>query len=94
MTTIHSVTIERALSRSGELRSSGSMPDHFTDITDDSRRVTAGAASGDERTKSKVKYVATKPGTDFRQVICGTCAQGKTPTFSLEGLEVRDLVPR
>ena len=43
MTTIHSVTIERALSRSGELRSSGSMPDQFTDITDDSRRVTAGA---------------------------------------------------
>ena len=43
MTTIHSVTIERALSRSGELRSSGIMPEHFTDITDDSRRVTTGA---------------------------------------------------
>jgi UDP-N-acetylmuramoyl-L-alanyl-D-glutamate--2,6-diaminopimelate ligase len=41
--TIPSVTVERALSRSGELRSSGSMPEHFTDITDDSRRVTAGA---------------------------------------------------
>ena len=43
MTTIDSVTIERALSRGGELRSSGSMPERFTDITDDSRRVTAGA---------------------------------------------------
>jgi UDP-N-acetylmuramoyl-L-alanyl-D-glutamate--2,6-diaminopimelate ligase len=43
VTAIHSVTIERALSRSGELRSSGTMPEHFTDITDDSRRVTPGA---------------------------------------------------
>ena len=43
MTTIDTVTIERALSRSGELRSSGSMPERFTDITDDSRRVTKGA---------------------------------------------------
>jgi len=43
VTTIHSVTIERALSRSGELRSSGSMPEYFTDIIDDSRRVTPGA---------------------------------------------------
>jgi UDP-N-acetylmuramoyl-L-alanyl-D-glutamate--2,6-diaminopimelate ligase len=43
VTTIDSVTIERALSRSGELRSSGSMPDRFTDITDDSRRVTKGS---------------------------------------------------
>ncbi|HET8772334.1 MAG TPA: UDP-N-acetylmuramoyl-L-alanyl-D-glutamate--2,6-diaminopimelate ligase [Thermoanaerobaculia bacterium] len=43
MTTIDSATIERALSRSGELRSSGSMPERFTDITDDSRRVTKGA---------------------------------------------------
>jgi len=40
---ISSVTIERALSRSGELRSSGTMPERFTDITDDSRRVTRGA---------------------------------------------------
>jgi UDP-N-acetylmuramoyl-L-alanyl-D-glutamate--2,6-diaminopimelate ligase len=36
-------TIERALSESGELRSSGSMPESFTDITDDSRRVSRGA---------------------------------------------------
>ena len=43
MTTIDSVTIERALSRSGELRSSGSMPERFSDITDDSRRVTKGS---------------------------------------------------
>jgi UDP-N-acetylmuramoyl-L-alanyl-D-glutamate--2,6-diaminopimelate ligase len=43
VTTIDSVTIERALSRSGELRSSGTMPERFTDITDDSRRVTKGA---------------------------------------------------
>ena len=43
MTTIDSVTIERALSRSGELRSSGSMPERFTDITDDSRRVKKGS---------------------------------------------------
>lgn len=43
MTGIPSVTIERALSRSGELRSSGTMPDSFTDITDDSRRVSRGA---------------------------------------------------
>jgi UDP-N-acetylmuramoyl-L-alanyl-D-glutamate--2,6-diaminopimelate ligase len=43
VTTIDSVTIERALSRSGELRSSGTMPERFTDITDDSRRVTRGA---------------------------------------------------
>ena len=43
MTTIASGTIERALSRSGELRSSGSMPESFTDITDDSRRVTPGS---------------------------------------------------
>ena len=36
--------IEDALSRSGELRSSGSgMPEVFTDITDDSRRVTRGS---------------------------------------------------
>ena len=35
--------IEDALSRSGELRSSGRMPETFTDITDDSRRVTKGA---------------------------------------------------
>jgi UDP-N-acetylmuramoyl-L-alanyl-D-glutamate--2,6-diaminopimelate ligase len=40
---IPSVTIERALSRSGELRSSGTMPERFSDITDDSRRVKAGA---------------------------------------------------
>lgn len=43
MITIPSETIERALSRSGELRSSGSMPANFTDITDDSRRVAPGA---------------------------------------------------
>ena len=43
MTTIDSVTIERALSRSGELCSSGSIPERFSDITDDSRRVTNGA---------------------------------------------------
>ena len=36
--------IEDALSRSGELRSSGSgMPEGFTDITDDSRRVARGS---------------------------------------------------
>ena len=36
--------VEDALSRSGELRSSGSgMPEVFTDITDDSRRVTRGS---------------------------------------------------
>jgi UDP-N-acetylmuramoyl-L-alanyl-D-glutamate--2,6-diaminopimelate ligase len=40
---IASGMIERALSRSGELRSPGRMPDHFTDITDDSRRITPGA---------------------------------------------------
>jgi UDP-N-acetylmuramyl pentapeptide synthase len=41
--TITARAIEDALSRSGELRSSGTMPDTFTDITDDSRRVTRGA---------------------------------------------------
>jgi len=35
--------VRDALSRSGELLSSGTMPDTFTDITDDSRRVTRGA---------------------------------------------------
>lgn len=43
MSPFTSVTIERALSRSGELRSSGIMPDRFTDIIDDSRRVTPGS---------------------------------------------------
>ncbi|HEY5545674.1 MAG TPA: UDP-N-acetylmuramoyl-L-alanyl-D-glutamate--2,6-diaminopimelate ligase [Gemmatimonadaceae bacterium] len=43
MNAITARAIEDALSRSGELRSSGSMPDSFTDITDDSRRVTRGA---------------------------------------------------
>ena len=43
MTPFPSATIERALSRSGELRSSGAMPESFTDITDDSRRVTHGS---------------------------------------------------
>lgn len=43
MITITARAIEDALSRSGELRSSGTMPDTFTDITDDSRRVTRGA---------------------------------------------------
>jgi UDP-N-acetylmuramyl pentapeptide synthase len=43
VTTFTARAIEDALSRSGELRSSGTMPDSFTDITDDSRRVTTGA---------------------------------------------------
>ena len=43
MIRIPAAAIEDALSRSGELRSSGTMPPAFTDITDDSRKVTAGA---------------------------------------------------
>ena len=43
MNIITARAIEDALARSGELRSSGSMPDAFTDITDDSRRVTRGS---------------------------------------------------
>lgn len=43
MNPIPAETIERALSRSGELRSSGTMPATFSDITDDSRRVSRGA---------------------------------------------------
>jgi UDP-N-acetylmuramoyl-L-alanyl-D-glutamate--2,6-diaminopimelate ligase len=40
---IAATTISDALSRSGELLSSGSLPATFTDVTDDSRRVTPGA---------------------------------------------------
>lgn len=43
MTGFASDAIERALARSGELRASAPMPARFTEITDDSRRVTPGA---------------------------------------------------
>ena len=40
---ITAAAISSALSAGGELRSSGSLPATFSDITDDSRRVTPGA---------------------------------------------------
>jgi UDP-N-acetylmuramoyl-L-alanyl-D-glutamate--2,6-diaminopimelate ligase len=80
---IAAATIENALLRGGELRSSGSMPATFTDITDDSRRVTRGALFVAIRggTFNGHDYVAAAAAAGATAVIVDDASYSGLPSF-------------
>ena len=80
---IAAAAIENALLRGGELRSSGSMPATFTDITDDSRRVTTGALFVAIRggTFNGHDYVAAAAAAGATAVIVDDASYSGLPSF-------------